>query len=515
MAKCPICGKTKPHKQDIIDHVESAHCDQIPNNISTAQFIYSLIHGRDYGLCRVCGSKTDWNEITGKPKQLCNNPACKAKRRAIAQRNMIKVYGTDNLLNDPLHQEKMLANRKISGTYTWSDNKHKFTYTGSYEKFAIEWLDKIMNFDPELIEMPGPIVYYDYNGEKKPWITDMYLSGLNLVIEFKDGSFDKNTHEGFSENRKREKAKDDYMKTQNVYNYTKITNKNMMSLVKVINMIRLNNIFGVNNKDRDSQVVVIHESSEINDNNIPIDYSLTSNGYVKINESSNFCIYEKIDHNGVKTDIYLYPDRLKISKDDNAPITIPYSNGYIHNLKKSPIYYMSNTEIEQLCESIATESAIMSVANLSPIQVNGKFEELKESQSPLNQDTHDLKNSTMIFGDGEHSSVTDRDCQGFKTESVSETDFLNRLNNIKNLKSEDDADQMFSDRHTFRTWDPFDSSNNFKEMNEESKSPSPNTEFDLSIPEVRSDIETDPTSYGTNDLSAMAMDNYMSNFQEK
>lgn len=269
MAKCPICGRTKPLKQEIIDHVEKEHFDEIPEGMSTAQFIYYSNHGRSTGLCRVCGKPTDWNEKTGKPKQLCNNPACKAKRRIIAQKNMIKVYGTDNLLNDPLHQEKMLANRRISGQYIWSDGKHKFTYTGSYEKFALEWLDKVYDYDPECIVMPGPVVYYDFNGEQKAWITDMFLPELNLVIEFKDGSFDRNTHQGFAENRKREAAKDKFMMNQTKYNYTKITNKNMMSLVDVMSKIRLNNIFEEDKSVKhDNPVVVIHESIDYDNDNI-------------------------------------------------------------------------------------------------------------------------------------------------------------------------------------------------------------------------------------------------------
>lgn len=447
MAKCPLCGKNKPHKQDIIDHIEKEHTSEIPSDMSTAQFIYSLNHGRDYGLCRVCGNKTDWNEKTGKPKQLCNNPACKAKRRKIAQRNMIKIYGTDTLLTDPLHQEKMLANRKISGTYTWSDHTHKFVYTGSYEKFALEWLDKVMDYDPECIVMPGPIVYYDFKGEKKPWITDMYLPELNLVIEFKDGSFDKNTHEGFAPNREREAAKDNHMKHQSQYNYTKITNKNMMSLVKVIAEIRLQNIFSEEKPKKTEPVVVIHESTE-----------------------------------------------------------------YKENL--TPANYLNNSDLFSLCESIHNES-VMSVANLSPIATTGKFEELKES--PLNQDANDLENSTMMFGDGIHSSVVDSNHQGFKTESVEDDSLslLDRLTAIKKGKITEagvDGDQMFSN-HEKGTWNPLDSSDNFREIDESGKSPS--REDEEVNPSVRTDVETDPTSYGENDLSKIADDIYSSNFETK
>lgn len=348
--KCPICGKSRKNKQDVIDHVEHNHMDEIPEEYTTAQYIYSLVHGRDHGLCRVCGQPTEWNEKTGKPKQLCGSKSCAQKRRIIAQRNMIRVYGTDNLLKDPLHQEKMLANRKISGKYTWSDNKHTFTYTGSYEKFALEWLDKVYEYDPDDIMMPGPIINYDLNGEEHPWITDMYLESLNLVIEFKDGSYDKNTHEGFKGNREREKAKDEHMQHQTKYNYTKITNKNMMDLVKIISMIRLDNIFGDEKHQAiEKPVIVINETVE---------------------------------------------------EDDSYK-------------------YLSNDEIFAMSESISN-------------------------------------NSTMMFGDGINSAIVDSNCQGFTIQENNE--LTSRLQAIK-----ENSQQMYSDSHDDVTWNPLDSTDNFKE----------------------------------------------------
>lgn len=396
--RCPICGKSKKNKQDIIDHVENEHANEIPEEYTTAQYIYSLIHGRDHGLCRVCGNPTEWNEKTGKPRQLCGNKSCSQKMRLAAQKNMIKVYGTDNLLKDPLHQEKMLANRKISGTYTWSDSKHKFTYTGSYEKFALEWLDKIYEYDPDDINMPGPIIYYDLNGEQHPWITDMYLSSLNLVIEFKDGSYDKNTHDGFKGNREREAAKDQHMKQQTKYNYTKITNKNMMSLVKIISMLRLNNIFEDDKQKIKEPIIVINESTNENE-------------------------------------------------DDSYK-------------------YLSNNQIYDICESISS--------------------------------------STMMFGDGINSAITDSNCQGFTIQEDSE--LLTRLREIK----ETGEQQIYSDRHDDLTWNPLDSSDNFKEISENGKSPS---REDLEVnPSTREDIITDPSSDGFNPVSSIASDIISSNF---
>ena len=40
MFKCPVCGKTKNKKQDMINHVETEHLNEIPENMSTAQYLY-------------------------------------------------------------------------------------------------------------------------------------------------------------------------------------------------------------------------------------------------------------------------------------------------------------------------------------------------------------------------------------------------------------------------------------------------------------------------------------------
>lgn len=282
MFKCPVCGKTKNKKQDMINHVETEHLNEIPENMSTAQYLYYKKFGRDYGLCRICGKPTPWNEKAGKPSQICGSPECKAKVRQIAQERMLKVYGKTSLMNDMEHQEKMLAHRKISGTYLWSDHKHKFTYTGSYEKFAIEWLDKVMELNPDKIQMPGPILPYEYNGEIKSWITDIYLEDFNLIIEIKS-SKNENTHPGFEHNRELEAAKDKSMQKQNQFNYIKITGKNMMSLVAILSQIRMNNItIGEDTKP----VIMINESVNVPDND-ELKSNITNNRIKSICEAIN------------------------------------------------------------------------------------------------------------------------------------------------------------------------------------------------------------------------------------
>ena len=306
--KCPICGKYKEHKNEMIEHVENMHRDSIPTDMSTAQYLYMSVHGRPYGLCRVCGQQTPWNEKAGKPSQLCGKESCRKTQRKKAYDNMMKVYGKPSLLTDPYHQQKMLANRKISGTYVWSDHKHKFTYTGSYEKYAIEWLDKVMMLNPDKIQMPGPVIPYEIDGEIKNWLTDIYLEDFNLIIEIKDGGDMKNTHPGFAHNRELEAAKDECMKNQKQYNYIKVTNKDMMSLLKTLTDIKMNNIF-----DNDKKV----------DNIIAINESVSNNN-LSINEAIEFC-EQKLS----KDDDELY---VLICSYDDKPTGIAIINKDFNNL---------------------------------------------------------------------------------------------------------------------------------------------------------------------------------------
>ena len=286
MARCPICGKTKTNKEELLKHVENSHKDEIPNDLSTAQYVYSLNHdGRTYGICRICGKPTPWNEKAGKPKQICGSLSCKERVSREFEENLKNKSNKTryDLMNDPDHQEKMLANRKISGTYRWSDGKHSFTYTGSYEKFTLEWLDKVMDIDPDGLQTPGPKIQYMFEGKPHYWITDMYLRDFNLVIEIKDGNGtgDKNTHPGFSHNRDLEKAKDEYMRSQNQYNYIKLTNKNMMQLIKILSEIRLNNIFN-QDKSIKKEEPIININENIGDY---IEYDMNQIPLESLNES--------------------------------------------------------------------------------------------------------------------------------------------------------------------------------------------------------------------------------------
>jgi hypothetical protein len=116
----------------------------------------------------------------------------------------------------------MLSNRKISGTYTWShDPRFKFSYTGSYEKEFLEFMDVFLNWNPEDLFSPCPfVIEYVYEGKKHFYIPDFYIPSLNLVLEIK--SFENKHYR--QRDIRQEKAKDLAIRNKK-YNYFKIHDK--------------------------------------------------------------------------------------------------------------------------------------------------------------------------------------------------------------------------------------------------------------------------------------------------
>jgi len=129
------------------------------------------------------GKPTKWNEHAGKYDRILSSE--KDEYREMFRKRMKKVHGTDNLLTDPDHQKKMLANRKISGVYKARD-KSEFTYTGSYEEDFIEMMDKVFEWNMADILMPAPMtIKYTIEGKDHFFIPDVYITSLDLIIEIK------------------------------------------------------------------------------------------------------------------------------------------------------------------------------------------------------------------------------------------------------------------------------------------------------------------------------------------
>lgn len=297
---CPLCRR-KDFKDKLIRHIEKDHEDII-GDISAEQFLYDKTHPGS-GKCIVCGNKTDWNEKTGKYHRLCSNPRCKEEMRAKFKKNMIRVHGKVSLLDDAAHQAKMLANRSISGTYVYSDGT-KFTYTGSYEHKAIEFMDKVLHCNSKDIIMPGPVIdYTDQYGNSRQWITDIYYVPYNLIIEVKDGGDNPNNRQ-MDEYRAKQVSKEAELIKLGEYNYLRLVDNKFVQLMEVLALLKDQEI---NEPNTDNKVIRINEStvyddrfftldnaeeSEEDNEDIPIEYDI-------IRRLSDLKEYAAREHMGV------------------------------------------------------------------------------------------------------------------------------------------------------------------------------------------------------------------------
>lgn len=229
ITKCKFCDKRFDDVDHYVAHLEKAHSDIIPEDMTAYQFFYYLKTGKTHGNCVMCKKKTEWNPKTNKYARFCNNPKCKEAYIDMFKNRMIGKYGKVTLLNDPEQQRLMLAHRKISGEYKWSDHIHKIPYTGSYELSFFEFLDTILDLDPEDIIAPSPHTYtYQYEGKNHFYIPDAFICSLSLEVEIKDGGDNTNMHPKIQAvDKVKEQLKDQVMMSNSAqFNYLKIVNKN-------------------------------------------------------------------------------------------------------------------------------------------------------------------------------------------------------------------------------------------------------------------------------------------------
>lgn len=239
--KCPFCSRKYIIKEGVYDHMEKEHNDELHN--LPAQQVYFNYKNRyalskEFGKCVMSGKPTKFNTTTGRYERFSDDRAREAYRQYF-RKNMMKKYGTDTLLNEPDQQKKMLANRKISGEYKWSDGT-KTTYTGSYEGKFLEFLE--VNFGWEnpndiMAPAPMPFEYIDGNGTKRFHIPDFYIGSLNLVVNVKSAS---NQHYRLRD-IDTEKAQDQAIKKSN-YHYIKVYDNSFEKFVDVVNQLEKQDI---------------------------------------------------------------------------------------------------------------------------------------------------------------------------------------------------------------------------------------------------------------------------------
>ena len=241
--KCPFCEKKYVSKNSLYDHMDNEHSDNLLG-LTPAHYYFDFRNKNTShkGKCTECGKETLFNEKTEKYDRLCKNPKCKENYVAKFRARML-AKGKDPLtqLQDPNRQKLMLEHRKISGKYKWSDGK-VFTYTGSYEKDLLEYLDKVMQYPSCEVFAPAPQVYkYTYEGKNHFYIPDVYLADVKLLIEVKGsqvGSTGYRNRDQHLEILKEEAVQPD-IKANKVH-YIKILDKKYDALVDLVEELREN-----------------------------------------------------------------------------------------------------------------------------------------------------------------------------------------------------------------------------------------------------------------------------------
>lgn len=231
--KCPFCEK-RLTREDLIGHIDDEHEDLLPQNYSSTRYVFNYVNKKpvDYsGKCTECGGPTFWREDVARYARQCDKPACKQSYLKKFEDNMVRMKGVARISSTPEGQEKMLANRKISGTYKFQNGKEK-TYTGSYELNTLKFMDQVMNINPDDIMCPGPVLEYEYKGQRHFYISDFYYIPYNLIIEVKDGGKNPNRR-NMPEYREKQIAKEKYIIKNTDYAYLRLTDNDLSQLLSV------------------------------------------------------------------------------------------------------------------------------------------------------------------------------------------------------------------------------------------------------------------------------------------
>lgn len=255
--KCPFCDK-RFDREKLVVHVEENHETELPEGFTALRYVFNYVNRKPesyHGRCTECGGPTPWDENKGRYNRQCGKKACHDSFVKKCEDNMLRKTGHKRVSETEEGQIKMLANRKISGTYKFKNGKEK-TYTGSYERKALEFMDKIMNIDPDDLLCPGPILEYTLDKVKHLYITDFYYIPYNLVIEVKDGGQNPNNR-NMPEYRAKQIAKEKYIISNTDYNYLRLTDNDFSQLLAVFMDLKMQLVDNTNER-------VIH----VNENNI-------------------------------------------------------------------------------------------------------------------------------------------------------------------------------------------------------------------------------------------------------
>lgn len=233
--KCPMCKKKYVEKTAVYEHIENEHADECHG--LTGKHIYFNFTNRyaltkGFGKSIISNKPTPFNEITGRYERFL--PEEKDAYREYFKANMKKA-GKENIMKDMEHQKMMLAARGISGKYKWTDGT-EFTYTGSYEKKFLEYLDLILGWPSSDLMGPAPQIFPYKNpetGEEHAHIPDFYISSMNLIINIKSS---ENKHYRLRD-IDIERSQDEAIKAS-TFNYLKLYDNNFSKFTDIVTKLQ-------------------------------------------------------------------------------------------------------------------------------------------------------------------------------------------------------------------------------------------------------------------------------------
>ena len=254
LVTCPFCKKKYIDKEGLFLHMEDLHKKDLCN-LSPKQVYFNFTNRyaltKGFGKSVISGKPTKFNEITGRYERFL--PEEKEQYRQYFLANM-KRAGKEDIMKDMEHQKMMLANRSISGRYQFRDGT-EFTYTGSYERKFLVYLDTILNWPSSDLMAPAPQIfpYKTGDGVEHAHIPDFYISSLNAIINIKSS---ENKHYRLRD-LEVERLEDMSIKKSS-FNYIKIYDNKFSDFFNAIEVIRNNT---ENNIDRK----VIIENNMVSD----------------------------------------------------------------------------------------------------------------------------------------------------------------------------------------------------------------------------------------------------------
>ena len=259
---CPYCNK-RLTRESLVGHLERNHLEELPEGFSPLRMTFHVVNKKPITYqrpCRICKKPTKWDEKKGRYDFLCGDPNCKAQWVKQMKDVMGDKYGAYRPTASIEGLEKMLNSRKISGKYKWSDGTEK-TFTGSYEKEALKFMDLVLDIKSEELMVPGPVQKYTLDGKEHYYIPDMYYIPYNLIIEVKDGGERPNKNQAYKGTRTRQRAKEEYIINKTDYNYLRLTDNDFSQLLAIFADLKMHLI------DHDtSKTVHVNETTEVLEN---------------------------------------------------------------------------------------------------------------------------------------------------------------------------------------------------------------------------------------------------------